>query len=79
MKAIFVMDDVETKETYQRIVAAGGGTWVRGDLKRAKERNFNGDHLTHIIIDPWVREQRDCRYRDFEDWKLYERKVSINS
>ena len=49
MKVMFVMDDVETKEVYQRIVDAGGGSWVRGDLRRARERRFDGDHLQHIL------------------------------
>eukprot|EP00092_Neocalanus_flemingeri_P037197 GFUD01040500.1.p1 GENE.GFUD01040500.1~~GFUD01040500.1.p1 ORF type:complete len:1081 (+),score=293.90 GFUD01040500.1:82-3243(+) len=79
MKALFVMDDTETKEVYQRIVEAGGGMWVGGDLRRARQDRFDGDHLTHIIIDPWVMEQNDWRYRDFEEWKRYERRVSMNS
>ena len=79
VRAMFVMDDLETKEVYQRIIDAGGGRWVGADLRKARYNRYHGDHLTHIIIDPWVLEPRDWRYRDYQDWQRYERQVSMNS
>ena len=61
MRALFVMDDVETKEVYQRIVWAGGGDWRPGDMRRAINDRVDGRDLTHIFIDPWVLEKADPR------------------
>merc|ERR1712083_1197413 len=79
MKALFVMDDQETKEVYQRIVDAGGGSWISGDLGTAIDRRYHGDHLTHIIIDPWVLDTQDWRYGEYQAWQRYERRVSMSS
>ena len=41
MKALFVMEDLEAKERYQRIVYAGGGSWLPSSLNKAiNDKNF---------------------------------------
>ena len=81
MKALFVMDDLECKERYQRIVYAGGGDWLNDSLVGAMGRRVDGRSLTHIFIDPWVldKEEGRDRYYDFQDWLDYEKSVSRKS
>ena len=81
MKALFVMDDLEAKERYQRIVYAGGGHWLDCSLNGAIRRRVDGHSLTHIFIDPWVLDKGEGRdrYYDFQDWLDYEKSVSRKS
>ena len=81
MKALFVMDDIEAKERYQRIVYAGGGDWMNDSLYGARKKRVDGRSLTHIIIDPWVLDKQEGRHRyyDFEDWLDYEKSVASKS
>ena len=81
MKALFVMDDIEAKERYQRIVYAGGGDWMNDNLYGARKKRVDGRSLTHIIIDPWVLDKQEGRHRyyDFEDWLDYEKSVASKS
>ena len=81
MKALFVMDDLEAKERYQRIVYAGGGNWLNRSLNKAISDQIDGRSLTHIFIDPWVlfKEEGRERYYDFQYWLDYEKHVAKRS
>ena len=70
------MEDLETKEVYQRILLAGGGQVQAASLLRAIREGFDWSQVTHIIADPWILESGDRRYGDFQQWLNYERKVS---
>ena len=70
------MDDLETKEVYQRILLAGGGQVQAASLLRAIREGFDWSQVTHIIADPWILESGDSRYGDYQQWLNYERKVS---
>ena len=70
------MDDLETREVYQRILEAGGGQLQAASLLEAIREGFDWSQVTHIIADPWVLESGDPRYGEFQQWLNYERKVS---
>ena len=81
MKALFVMEDLEAKERYQRIVYAGGGNWLNSNLDKAINDKIDGRSLTHIIVDPWVldKEEGRDRFYDFQEWCHYEKCVARKS
>ena len=55
MKAFFMIDDVETKEVYQRIVHAGGGDWQEWwSIRDPIKKRCDGRDLTHIFADAWI-------------------------
>ena len=70
------MDDLETREVYQKILVAGGGEVQQATLHEAIRAGFDGDSLTHIIADPWILEPGDPRHKAFLKWLNYERKVT---
>ena len=73
---MFLMDDPVTREVYQRILEAGGGQVQAASLQEAIREEFDCNHLTHIIADPWILESGDPRYGEFQQWLNYERKVT---
>ena len=74
---MFLMDDLDTKEIYQRILEAGGGKVQKASLQEALREELDSSHLTHIIADPCILEAGDPRYGDFQQWLNYERKVTL--
>ena len=74
---MFLMDDLDTKEMYERILEAGGGKVQKASLQEALREELDSSHLTHIIADPWILKAEDPRYGDFQQWLNYERKVTL--
>ena len=74
---MFLMDDLDTKEMYQRILEAGGGKVQKASLQEALREKLDSSHLTHIIADPCMLEAGDPRYEEFQQWLNYERKVTL--
>ena len=71
------MDDLETREVYQRILVAGGGEVETCTLRQAIKAGAEGDRLrlTHVFADPWIQEPGDPRYRKFQQWLSQEREA----
>ena len=73
---MFLMDDLTTREVYQKILVAGGGEVQRAKLRKVIRAGFDGNRLTHLFADPWIQEPGDPRYREFQEWLNQEREVS---
>ena len=75
-KAMFLMSDPVIRESYQRILAAGGGKVEDATLHQAISGGLESDRLTHIIADPSILEPGDPRYREFQQWLSHEKNLT---
>ena len=73
---MFLMSDPVTRESYQRILAAGGGKVEDVTLHQAVSGGLESDHLTHIIADPSILDPGDPRYREFQQWLSHEKNLT---